>query len=139
MKNYWGFQKCKLVNIQENADELIEKAICTVTVTGSSGWKSLKKGKACIAFGNPWYAPCNSCFLVRSLEDCKKAIENILILDESDVKRDLLKFIAYYKDRFIISSTSHNFAKKSKIPYEILVENLGERLKEAVVGSLKAN
>ncbi len=131
-KKLLSLPKVKLVNVQEDAEALIDNAMCTATITGSSGWKSLKKGKACIAFGNPWYAACNSCFLVRSLEECKKAITNIVQLKELDIRKDLLRFIAYYKDKFIISSTGHNFAKKSKIPYETLVENLAEKFTEQI-------
>jgi len=114
----------KLVKPQEDTERLTERAELTANIKGTAGWQSLLHHKPCIAFGYAWYAPCNSCYIVRSAEECKQAIDAILKKSRADVERDVLKFLAYYKEKFVISSTSYRHAQKSSFKYETLVNNL---------------
>ncbi len=122
----------KLVKIEEDSEKMIDEAIFTVTVTGSSGWQSLLKNKPCLVFGNPWYSACNSCFVVESIEECKQAIDSILKKKSSDTEIDVLKFLAFYKNKFVTSTNAHYFASQSRLKYQDLVDNLANSLTKSV-------
>jgi hypothetical protein len=123
-----SYSNIKLVKIEENAKKLIEKAIFNVTITGTTGWEGLLKNIPCIVFGNPWYSPCNSCYLVSSIDECKKSIESIINKTKNEVELDVLKFICYYKNKFITTATHYDHAVKSNISYNSLVNNLVDNL-----------
>ena len=91
----------RLIKIDEDSGKLIQKAIFTVTITGSAGWQSLIKNKPCLVFGNPWYSGCQSCFIADSIDKCKETINFILQKNLKEVETDVLKYLAFYKDRFI--------------------------------------
>ncbi len=118
----------RLIKIEEDSQQLLEKAVFTVTVTGSSGWQSLLKGKPCLVFGNPWYSGCNTCYTVGSIKECQEAIADIAKKKRSQVEMDVLKYLAYYKNRFVISTNDYMFVPQSRIPYSTLVNNLANRL-----------
>jgi len=117
-------QNIKLVDIQEDSERLVAQAILTVTITGSSGWQSLLHNKPCLAFGTPWYAACQSCYLVRSVEECQQAIKTLLDKTPAEVELDVLRFLAYYQDKFIVASNKPKLALQSDIEYEVLVDNM---------------
>lgn len=119
-----AMDKVRLIDTREDTGNLARNAALVATVTGSVGWESIQMGKACIAFGNPWYAPCSSCYLVGSAEDCRIAISEIAGKSETEVENDRLRFLARYKDWMVLASTSHEMASKSKVPYEVLALNL---------------
>jgi hypothetical protein len=123
-KRILAYRNVRLVDLEKDSSELIEKAIFTVTVTGSAGWQSLLKGKPCMAFGNPWYAACRSCHIVDSIESCKRAIDEIVKERSAEVEMNVLRFLAYYKNIFIHSSNGYWFAQQSDVPYQKLVDNL---------------
>ena len=81
----------------------MEHAQCVATITGSTGWEGLLGGKPCLCFGNPWYAACNSCYIVSSAAECRQAIEEIVLRSSEDVELDVLRFLAYYQHRFVVS------------------------------------
>lgn len=123
-----AYKNVKIINVEENSQSLIKKAVFTVTVTGSSGWQSLLEHKPCLVFGNPWYSGCNSCFTVGSSDECKDAIQHILKKNRVSVELDVLKFLAYNKKTFVVSTNDFMFVSQSKIPMQTLVSNLTDRL-----------
>ncbi len=114
----------RLIEIREDSEKLIEHAVFTATIKGTAGWQSLLRHKTCMAFGYPWYAACNGCYIVHSVEECQQAIKTILEKSQMGVERDVLKFLAYYRDKFIVSSVSYSHALQSKVSVDILAENL---------------
>jgi hypothetical protein len=43
---------------------------------------------------------------------------------KEEIELDVLKFLSYFKDKFITSATYYDNAINSEIPYDILVNNL---------------
>lgn len=120
--------KVVLLDIDLDNQPLIERSQVTAVLSGSSGWESILKGKACIIFGYPWYAGCASCFRVDSAESGRRAIEQILQKSPETVAIDLLRFLCFYKENFITSVNCELFASKSERKYDELVENLAAAL-----------
>ena len=133
------YKNVRLVKIDESSKKLMEKSIVTATITGSPGWESLMKNKACIVFGNPWYSACNSCYVVNSVEECRNALNSILKKTQEGVEIDVLKFLAFYKDKFVHSTNSYYFATRTNVEYQILVDNLSISLNKEINETIRAN
>ena len=99
----------ELISSKTRSEEIINNAICTATITGTSGWESIKAGKKAIVFGYPWYS---------SHKDCL-CIEN----DNTQSQNKIYSFI------FKKNKTSKNYMKT-------FVINLNKYLAEAQTWSL---
>lgn len=114
----------RFVSIKESSEKLIKHAQFSATITGSVGWQTLLQNKSCMVFGVPWYAPCNSCYVIKSLKDCKDAIKEIKSKSKNDISLDMYKFILFMQKHMFISSDAYRYAVESDISYNILVKNL---------------
>ncbi len=94
------------------------------TITGSSGWDGIINGKEVLLFGCPWYIGCRNSYFITSVDDCKEAIMSSLKKNEENKKTDLLKYLIYMKNDFVISTNDDRFAINSEIKYDKLVSNL---------------
>lgn len=131
-KKLLSYGNIRLVKLEEDSRNLIRKAAFSATISGSVGWESLINGKACMVFGDPWYAPCNSCYVVESLEGCKAAIEEMLNKTPADIEKDMLKFLLFYKESLVLTANSYYSASRSEVKYETLVRNLTNKIKEEI-------
>jgi hypothetical protein len=114
----------RLVSIKTNQPSMIDLSSFVSTINGSVGWEAILRGKGCVLFSNCWYSAANCCYVVDSLASCQQAIHQVIRKDIESVMRDLLRFVLYTRDRFIISATSHLNAKNSSVNYETCVANL---------------
>ena len=134
--------KVKIVDTSESSDKLVANAKFTSTVTGSSGWESLVNGIPCLVFGIPWYAPCRSCYVVKSPEDAVGAVEAIQAKSKDDVELDMLRFLAFYRDEFVIGGPNERNCRESRRGYDVLVASvvsaLADRMKKVLLASGKA-
>lgn len=124
--------KVQLVDLEANNKELIQDAEFVSTLSGTNGWEAMINGKACMVFGFPWYLGCRSCFRVSSVEEAQKAIEAISHKSASEIELDLLKYLAYYKNKFYETVHSHSFAIRSTKDYDLLTANLVKALVSAL-------
>jgi hypothetical protein len=113
----------RLMPIATDTKALVPGALATVTTTGSAGWESMLAGKPCLAFGTPWYSGCRSCHVVRSLEECRAAYAACQTSSPTQVRRDVLTYLAYVQDRLVYASNSSLFARGAG-DYELFLENL---------------
>jgi hypothetical protein len=66
-----------LINIDTNSNDLIYHSKFVATITGSAGWEGALKGKPVFIFGRPWYASCDSCFIINDKNDIINALNKI--------------------------------------------------------------
>jgi hypothetical protein len=64
--------------------DMVDKAKCLATVTGTSGWEAVVRGIPALIFGYPWYQGCEGTFYTPDEKTCKDAISKI----ESEYKVD---------------------------------------------------
>lgn len=83
----------KFINIDYNSDALINSATIVATITGSSGWEALKKGKPIFVFGYPWYSSCFGTFVIKNSNDIIKALVEIDKLNNHIICKEVDKFI----------------------------------------------
>lgn len=128
-------ENVRLVDINASSNELIKNAFAVSTVTGSVGWQGLLAKKPALVFGNPWYSGCPSCYRVDSPSSGSQAIRQIGKSTPEDVEKNILAYLAHYQHIFFISSTNNKFARESKKPYDLLVNNLVQELEKRVKGN----
>ena len=66
-----------LVNIETDSKDLINSSKIIATITGSAGWEGILRGKPVFIFGRPWYASCNSCFIINDKNDIINSLNKI--------------------------------------------------------------
>lgn len=104
-----------LVPIDTDNYQLIENSFCVATITGTAGWEAILKGKCTLLFGNIFYQYCDYVFNVGSVEDIKKAINEI-----KNIKYDksyILNFLRGLENFFFplnYKSIAKNFEKELK-------------------------
>lgn len=67
----------KLVPININSFDLINKSGAVALATGTAGWEAILRSKPVLVFGYPWYRDCSCIFRVSSVEECQEALKKI--------------------------------------------------------------
>jgi hypothetical protein len=96
-KNYYdrliSNKKIRLVPAVVSNTTLIDNSRLTATIGGTAGWESIVRGKSAISFGSSWVHGCNSIFHVKTLQDVKSAIKDVMNGYEPD-KDDIIRYAA---------------------------------------------
>jgi len=71
-------KKIRLISRKTDSKTLITHSAAVATCIGTAGWEALFKGKQVVMFGHDFYQYAPGVFSIRTEEDCKKAIENIV-------------------------------------------------------------
>jgi hypothetical protein len=119
--------KVRLLPLETPTATMIAGALATATITGSAGWESLLAGKPCLVFGVPWYIPCNSCFAVRTTDDCRQALAASSESSPDIVQRHLLVYLAHVQGQMIHATSSQRFVQDPN-EYPTLVRNLAKAI-----------
>lgn len=117
-------------------EELVKRAELTATITGTGGWESLCIGKPAFVFGNTWYGGCQSCFYIDSVTAAKESLAEARKKKFSEVELDVLRFLAYYRDRLLVASNAREFALQSDRPYQKLVDNMAIAVQKEISNAL---
>lgn len=67
----------RLVPVNSPNFELIDKAKAVATVTGTTGWEAIVRGRPVLIFGHAWYKGCEGVFYTPSEITCKAAMTKI--------------------------------------------------------------
>ncbi len=57
--------------------DLIDHARAVATLTGTSGWEAVMRGKPALVFGHAWYRDCEGVFYVPTAAQCRAALKEI--------------------------------------------------------------
>jgi hypothetical protein len=63
-----------LVPMDAPAFDLIDKARAVATISGSSGWEAVVRGRPALLFGNAWYRGCDGVYHVPDTDDLRQAL-----------------------------------------------------------------
>jgi hypothetical protein len=71
------YPNVSLVPLTTPSFDLIDRARAVATVAGTSSWEALVRGIPTLLFGEAWYKGCDGVHAVRSVADCRQALERI--------------------------------------------------------------
>lgn len=128
-------QGVRLLPAATDSNALISHARISCTVTGSTGWEALKRGKPAIVFGHSWYSACQSCAVVGSAGEAGAAITRLTAKDANEVSADVQAFLAALEPNLISSYGGAFLERPSEEDYEALVHSLASRLQAIIRGA----
>lgn len=73
--------------------DLIDRSQVVATITGTSGWEALVRGKPAFVFGDAWYQGCQGAYRIRTRENCKDSFKRV-IENPAVSKSDVEEFVA---------------------------------------------
>ena len=72
-----GMSNITLVSLRTSPYDLIDHAQAVATLTGTTGFQAVNRGKPALIFGYPFYRGCEGVFHIKSSDDCKEALDKI--------------------------------------------------------------
>jgi hypothetical protein len=123
----------QLVPLSYTSFDLIDKAKASATVSGTVGWESVVRGKPALLFGHAWYKDCKGVFSAHTVENCKKAIQEIN--DGYKVNKNEVKCFAQIVEKYSAKGyiDKKTFQKMSTISPEKNAENLARAIHEFIL------
>ncbi len=118
----------RLIKRNFNSTTLIDHSIAVVTATGTPGWEALFRQKQVILYGRVYYQYMKGIFLVRTVDDCKKAIIQILNNNVKPTKKNIKLFLKALEINSIRGYLNKTFKDVSKITEEENVKNISQAI-----------
>jgi len=82
----------ELVSIETNQLSLIDNCQAVATLTGTSGFEAIVRGKPSLCFGNAWYKGCEGTYSIKTNKDLATAIQSIKS-NNTIKKENVIKFL----------------------------------------------
>lgn len=101
-----------------DTNKLIENSIAVATVTGTAGWEALFEKKQVLIFGNYFYDSAPGVFKIKSPEECRLAIENIISNEFKYDEKKLKLFLQAVSNVSINGSSNSAFFCVSSLSIE---------------------
>lgn len=118
----------ELVPLSYSPFDLIDNSRAVATVTGTTAWEAVCRGKPAIIFGNPWFRNCEGVFYTPNSDDLRDALHQISLgykVDTEKVKLFLLSLMELsWGDMKVISPPT--------IPTNPMYSNFIERVCEII-------
>lgn len=92
----------KMVPLSVQSFDLVDNSIAVATVTGTTGWQAVLRGKPALIFGHAWYKYCKSVFYVPTIEKCKEAIS--IISNGYDVDKHQIKLFVHVLEQICVQA-----------------------------------
>lgn len=67
----------RLIPLETRPFELTDNARAVASISGTSCWEAVMRGKPALVFGHTWYNGCEGMFFTPTLKDCMDAIQKI--------------------------------------------------------------
>tara|TARA_R110000850_G_scaffold125586_16_gene244067 strand:- start:3135 stop:4706 length:1572 start_codon:yes stop_codon:yes gene_type:complete len=82
----------RFLPLASNPFALIDGARAVATVTGTSGWEALVRGKPVLHFGYPWWQGCEGAHYTPDIESCRLALAKVS--EKVEVDREKVRLFA---------------------------------------------
>jgi hypothetical protein len=114
----------RLIKRNFNSTTLINHSMAVATATGTPGWEALFREKHVILYGRVYYQYMKGVFLVRTVEDCKTALNQILNNNIKPTKKSIKLFLKALELNSIKGYLTPTFKDVSKITIDENVKNI---------------
>tara|TARA_Y100000588_G_C14150312_1_gene880252 strand:+ start:60 stop:1340 length:1281 start_codon:yes stop_codon:yes gene_type:complete len=121
----------RLIPIETAPWDLIDNCQCSASVTGTTGWESVVRGKPSLIFGHVWYRGCEGIFYTPNANLCKQAIDTIIAGYQVDYKK--VQLFAHILEK--IGCRGYSQMGKKGIKYSLSIEESANALTEAITNT----
>ena len=130
-----GIKKVKLISTEVDTYELLNHSVAVATATGTIGFEAAFRDKQVIMFGNRVYQYAPGVYKVRTIEECKRIVSEVIVnsdkylTDKNKMKiwlATLQKFSFYKCTHKNYKVCRNNDTDKVNYVLETLVEKIGE-------------
>ena len=109
------------------SSELTKHCITTATPTGTAAFEGLFRGKPALLFGHRFFQYAPGIFSVRTVSDCKKALEKILALYVPDVK-DVKVFLKAIENIAVKGAFIRDFVETPEFGLEDNIRSMADAI-----------
>lgn len=107
-----------IVPKRTNTFDLIDNCIAVATVSGTAGWEALFTGKPTLLFGAVFYKYADGVFPIKTIDDCRLALDKICINKKKPDLKRLKIFMKAVQENSIKAFTIFNYQKITNISNE---------------------
>ena len=104
--------RVKFASVEDDPFELIDKAIATVTISGTIGWESVIRGTPTLVFGRAWYEDMIGVFKIKSKDDLENYWDDIQKTKNNIDKKNILRYHQKIQHFFIDAAHYKAFVGK---------------------------
>jgi len=123
-----AFGNVRLLDLEQDSFELIDRAQVVATVTGMAGWEAVCRGIPCLVFGNAWYALCDGVFRITDAQSCAKALVEIQ-QGRAVSQRAIDAFVSALEEVSFVGYVNPSNAPAVSVEFERHVQDLTAALK----------
>lgn len=84
--------RVQFVSVNYDPFELIDRALATVTISGTIGWESAIRGTPALVFGRAWYENMPRVFKVKTKSDLQEVLRRLDELKNKDLNQEIFDF-----------------------------------------------
>ena len=119
----------KIVPISTSSFDLIDNSMAVATVTGTSGWEAVLRGKPVLIFGHAWYRDCEGVFYTPTKDMCRSALSKIQAGYIVDNK--LVRLFVYALEQVCVRGyLDHDYEKVAGITHDENVAALTDAIQD---------
>ncbi len=85
-KDLLEVERVKFVTLNFSSADLIKHCVFIATATGTAAFEGIFQGKPSLLFGHRFFQRAPGIYLIKTVEDCKKAISEVLAGEAPDLK-----------------------------------------------------
>lgn len=120
----------EFVPLELDSLKLVEKANMVATLTGTLGWEAIADYKPVLVFGQAYYMHCKCVRNITSVETCKKAISELSLLNQEEMKFEIYRYLTYYyENKFLVYGARwESEMDLHELPYKAQIKNIVDRM-----------
>jgi hypothetical protein len=127
-QNLLSIPQVRLMPRTYNSFRLLEHALAVATATGTAGWEGLFRGKPFLMFGNYLYQYAPGVFPIKTLEECRSAIEHIMYQERKPTIPQLRLFLKAIEDVSVIGDIDFGLRSVSGLTEQESIRNISDAL-----------
>lgn len=109
-----------------SSEAVLRRCAMAISINGTISWEAMRQGKPSVIFGWAWFSGCDSCYVVDSVEELRRAFANGLTKTSAEVRGDVERFLTAFSERLVRGVPNH-FAlpfTSSDLDYGLSVRNI---------------
>ena len=112
--------------------KLIDNSIAVATCTGMAGWEAIFREKPVLLFGNIYYQYMKGVFRIKTIEDCRKALDQIIKQNAKPTLKKIKIFLKAMELTAIEGYSDLYYKEVSNITHKQNIKNLSQAFIEKI-------